>query len=427
MQALRDFGSKTFSSLSVRNYRLYFIGQGISQTGTWMQTVALGWLVLTLSGSGTQLGTVLALQFLPLLFASPWGGMLVDRMDKRRLLVWTQSLSAVLSLLISIFVFTGTVQMWMLYLFAFAAGAIKVVDNPGRQTFISEMVGNEHVKNAVSLNSTMVNLARAIGPTIGGILIASVGIAFCFLVDAFSYAAVIAMLLRIRTGELEGEKVVHTAPSRIIDGFRYVQQMPLIATVLVMMGVIGMFAYEFAVSLPLLAQGTFHGDATTYAALTAAFGAGSAFGGIFSAGRHQTSPKQLITFAFLFGFSILAASLAPTLHIAIVALLFVGFFSINVTSIANTTIQLESRPDMRGRVMSFWNMAIFGSTPLGGPLVGWVGEHIGARWGLALGGTATVVAAGLATRVLSRSGYLRPIPPQVQLLAEEETSEQGKF
>ncbi len=300
MESIRKFGQKTFSSLSVRNYRLYFFGQGISQCGTWMQVVALGWLVLTLSGSGTQLGTVLALQFLPLLFAAPWGGALVDRLDKRKLLIRTQSLAGILSLLVSILVFTGSIQIWMLYIFALCAGAIKVVDNPARQTFISETVGNEHIKNAVSLNSTMVNLARAIGPTIGGILIASVGIAFCFLIDALSYIAVIAMLLRIRTGEFVPPPAPKVPP-RISDGFRYVRSVPIISTTLIMMAVIGTFAYEFSVSLPLLAQQTFHGDATTYAMLTAAFGGGSALGGLFAAGRHSISARQLITFAFLFG------------------------------------------------------------------------------------------------------------------------------
>ena len=427
MLVLREFGNKTFSSLSIRNYRLYFIGQGISQCGTWMQTVALGWLVLQLSGSGTQLGSVLALQFVPLLVAAPWGGLLVDRIDKRRILFWTQSVSGVLSLLVSLLVFTGTVQIWMLYFFALVAGAVKVFDNPARQTFVSEMVGNEHIKNAVSLNSTMANLARAIGPTIGGILIAGVGIAFCFLIDSLSYLAVLVMLFLIKTSDLRRTSVVHAQPPRISDGFRYVRSVPLLSTVLIMMAVIGTFAYEFSVSLPLLAQQTFHGGATAYAALTSAFGAGSALGGLYAAGRATISPRQLVTFGFLFGTMILVASIAPTLPVAILVLIVVGFFSINVTSIANTTIQLESRPDMRGRVMALWNMAIFGSTPIGGPIIGFLGEHFGARWGLVTGGVATILAAGFATRTLSKNGALRTIPPRVELEVEEETAESGKF
>ncbi len=427
MLAFREFSQKTFSSLSIRNYRLYFIGQGISQTGTWMQVVALGWLVLTLSGSGTQLGSVLALQFIPLLFAAPWGGLLVDRLDKRRILFWTQSASGILSLLVSLLVFTGLIQIWMLYVFALCAGIVKVFDNPARQTFVSEMVGNDHIKNAVSLNSTMGNLARAIGPTIGGILIAGVGIAFCFLIDGLSYVAVIVMLYLIRTKDLRRSTPVPKVVPRISDGFRYVRSVPLLSTVLIMMAVIGTFAYEFSVSLPLLAQQTFHGGAAAYAALTSAFGAGSALGGLYAAGRHQMSPRQLVTFGFLFGAMILITAFTPTLQTAIVMLLIVGFFSVNVTSIANTTIQLESRPDMRGRVMALWNMAIFGSTPIGGPLIGFIGEHIGARFGLVTGGVATIMASAFAARTLSKGGMLRTVSPEAELDAEEETLESGKF
>jgi MFS family permease len=220
---------------------------------------------------------------------------------------------------------------------------------------------------------------------------------------------------------------VHKETPRISDGFRYVRSVPLISTTLIMMAVIGTFGYEFSVSLPLLAQQTFRGGATAYAALTSTFGVGSAMGGLFSAGRHQMSSRQLITFAFLFGVTLLVAAITPTLEIAIVVLVLVGFFSINMTAIANTTIQLESRPDMRGRVMALWSMAIFGSTPIGGPLIGFIGEHFGARWGLVTGGVATIMAAAFAARTLSKSGMLRTVSPQIELEAEEETLESGKF
>jgi MFS family permease len=415
----KQFGQNTFSSLSIRNYRLYFIGQGISQCGTWMQTVALGWLVLTLTGSGIDLGFVLALQFIPLLIGSPWGGVVVDRFNKRRILYWTQSLLGLLSLAVAALVFLGAVQLWMLYIFAFLAGSIRVFDQPARQTFISDVVGNEHIKNAVTLNSTMVNLARAIGPTIGGILIASVGIAFCFLIDAISFIAVLFMLKRMHGEALDRVPAVHKVRPRITDGFHYARSMPRISSTLIMMAIIGTFAYEFAVSLPILAQQTFLGDATAYAALTSAFGAGSAVGGLFAASRRAIEPRQLVIFAALFGLSMLGASLSPTLGIAIFGLFVVGFFSINVTSLANTMIQLESRPDMRGRVMALWNMAIFGSTPIGGPIIGYVGEHFGARWGVALGGAATVAAAVFAAHTLSRRGALSPVTPEVEMEVEE--------
>ncbi len=426
MERIRTFGQQTFSSLKIRNYRLYFFGQGISQCGSWIQTVAMGWLVLQLSGSGTQLGFVLALQFIPLLFAAPWGGIIVDRLDKRKILYRTQSAAGVLSLIVSLLVFTGSIQMWMLYVIAFLIGIVKVFDNPARQTFISEMVGNDHVKNAVSLNSTMGNLARAIGPTLAGLLIVSVGIPFCFLIDGLSYIAVLITLVRIDGTRLT-PRVAHKTPPRISDGFRYVRSVPLLSSILIMMAVVGTFAYEFSVSLPLLAQQTFSGNATTYAALTSAFGAGSAIGGLFAANRQQVSPRHLIYFTTLFGLMMLAASLSPTLSVAIIAMFVVGFFSINVTSLANTTIQLESKPEMRGRVMALWNMAIFGSTPIGGPIIGYIGEHLGARWGVALGGAATMLAAGFAARTLLYADKLRTIPASVELEAEEVTAENGKF
>lgn len=419
MLALREFRQKTFSSLSIRNYRLYFIGQGISQCGTWMQTIALGWLVLTLTGSGTQLGLVIALQFLPLLFASPWGGIVVDRFNKRRILYWTQSIRAVLSGAVALLVLTGSIELWMVYVFAFSVGFIAVIDNPARQTFISDIVGNEHIKNAVSLNSTMVNLARAIGPTIGGVLIAGVGIGFCFLVDALSFVAVLFMLTRMRGADVDRTPVIPKERPRFLDGLRYIRSMPLIASILIMMAVIGMFAYEFATSLPILAQQTFMGNATAYAALTASFGVGSAIGGLYAAGRQRISPRHLIFFATFFGLSMLLASLMPTLSLTMLALALVGFFSINMTSLANTTIQLESRSDMRGRVLSFWNMAIFGSTPIGSPIVGWVGEHIGARWSLGIGGLATVLAAAFASQWLVKRRVLPGVSPEIELASEE--------
>lgn len=418
MRAIKGFSQKTFSSLSVRNYRLFFIGQGISQTGTWMQVVALGWLALTVSGSGTQLGLVLALQFVPLLVAAPWGGAIVDRLNKRRILYWTQSLAGILSLLLSILVFTGTTQMWMLYAFALLTGMVKVFDNPARQTFVSEVVGNAHIKNAVSLNSTMGNLARAIGPAVGGVLIAGVGIAFCFLIDALSFIAVIFMLSLMRGEALIAVPPPDDRPSHILDGFRYVKSVPLLSTALIMMAIIGTFAFEFQISLPILAKQTFSGDAATYAALMATYGLGSALGGLYSAGRHAIIPRQLVVFGLLFGASMLVTSSSPTLGGAIFGMLVVGFFSINVSSIANTMVQLESKPQMRGRVMAIWNMAIFGSTPIGGPLIGYIGEHFGARYGLATGGIATIGAALLAAQTLSGGGVFKKVTPETELEVE---------
>jgi len=407
----RAFGRSTFSSLAIRNYRLYFIGQSISLTGTWMQTVALGWLVLVMTGSGSHLGITVALQFVPILFLGPWGGTVVDRLDTRKILYWTQVSGGVIAGLLSIVVFTGLVQLWMIYVCSLLLGLTRVFDNPARQIFASEMVGEEHLKNAISLNSTANNLARAVGPSIGGIIIAVFGIAFCFLFNAFSYIATIYMLYMMDADALRTVQPSPEKRGRLIEGFRYVRSHHLIRTTLIMMAVIGTFAYEFQVSLPILAQQTFHGTAPDYAALMTAFGIGSVIGGLFAAGRRDIGPKQFALFMFIFGLSMLGVGFSPSLHVAIIGMAVVGFFSIQVLSNANTMIQLASAEEMRGRVMALWSVAMIGSTPIGGPIVGFIGEYFGARWGLAIGGVAAILTATYAVSLVKNSGALGQSSP----------------
>ena len=394
-----SYGRNTFASLSVKNYRLYFLGQMVSQSGTWMQTVALGWLALELTGSGTQLGFIVALQFLPLLFFGPWGGIIADRMDKRRLLLYTQIAFGLLAAGLGTIVFFGLEQVWMLYSFSLGLGIVRIFDNPARQSFALEMVSPEYLKNAVSLNSTSNNLARAVGPMVGGVLIAALGLAFCFLVNALSYVAVIVTLYLMEEEKLHRAELSMKRSGQISEGFRYVRGNPLIRDTLILMAVLGLFAYEFQVSLPLLAE-VFGSGAAGYATLMAAFGLGSAIGGVFSAGRHTVAPHHLVLFTFLFGLTLVTTSWAADFPAAVFGIFLVGVFSINLTSVANTMIQLESVPLMRGRVMALWGMALIGTTPFGGPLIGWIGEYWGARWGIALGGVATLLA--LAVYSLTR-------------------------
>lgn len=427
MEIIKKFGNKTFSSLKIRNYCLYFIGQSISMSGTWMQTVAQGWLVLQLTHSGAQLGFVVALQFLSMLIAGPWGGLIADRFNKRRILYYTQSAFGLLALGISILVFSGAIQIWMVYVFAMCLGIVRIFDDPARQTFVSELVGDVHVKNAVSLNATANNLARVVGPSIGGILIAGVGIAFCFLLNSVSYVATIIMLFKMNGKEL------HFAPRRrkksgeLREGFRYVMSSPLIKNTLLMMAFIGTFAYEFQISLPLLAKQTFNGDAASYAALMSALGAGSVVGGLFSAGRHKVAPHHLIIFALLFGVSLIAVSLMPTLTLATMGMAVVGFFSINVLSLGNTMLQLESVPEMRGRVMSLWGVAMIGSTPIGGPIIGLIGEYMGGRWGVGVGGIAAIATAAVAALTLLKNDKVEIIPESVQIRDDEAAVENVKI
>ena len=425
MDRIKQFGQNTFSSLSIRNYRLYFVGQAISLSGTWMQTIAQGWLVLQITNSGTQLGIVVALQFLPLLFFGPWGGLIADRYNKRHILFYTQGAFAVVTLCLSVLVLSGTVQLWELYIFSLLFGVGRVFDNPARQTFVTEMVGPEHLKNAVSLNATVNNMARAVGPSISGILIAGVGIGYCFLINALSFLVAMFVLYLMRVSELHTPKPIPKGPGELQEGFRYVLATPLIRNTLIMMALVGTFVFEFQVSLPIFAQQTFHGDVANYALLMSAMGLGSVMGGLFAAGRSKIAPQQLLFFLFFSAMSLVAAASMPTLPLAAAAMCVVGFFTINATSLANTMIQLESVPSMRGRVMALWSMAMMGSTPIGGPIVGFVGEYAGGRWGVALGGLAALAAAVFGFLTLRQKPEAN-IPESVQAAAEVATGEHAK-
>lgn len=422
MRRLKLFGKKTFSSLSIRNYRLYFIGQAISLSGTWMQTIAQGWLVLELTHSGTQLGLVVACQFLPLLFLGPWGGLVADRVHKQTILYYANAVSAGLSFGLSILVFSHAVQLWELYVFAGALGFVRVFDNPARQTFVSEMVGGNHLKNAVSLNATANNLARAVGPSISGLLIAGVGIAFCFFVNALSFIVSMYLQYLMRPEELHQREPISRPTHALREGFAYVRQTPLIFNTLIMMTVVGTFVFEFQVSLPLVAQETFHGNAASYALLMSTMGVGSVVGGLFAAGRSMISPKHLVVFLGLCGVSLCIAASMPTLILTALAMFVVGFFTINVTSLANTMLQLKSRPEMRGRVMALWGMAMMGSTPIGGPLVGMAGEYGGGRCTLLVGGIAALFAAFYGVYILRGKDRETVIPKEVHTAVQQSTT-----
>ena len=407
-QALRQIGEATFSSLRIRNYRLYFGGQIISNCGTWMQSIAQAWLVLKLTNSGTALGLVVALQSLPVLVLGPWGGVLADRFSKRRLLVITQLTFAVLALVLGTLVATGVVRLWMVAALAFCFGLVNVIDNPTRQSFVVEMVGESELKNAVTLFSSLVNLSRIIGPTIAGVLIATIGLAPCFFVNGLSYVAVVIMLLVMRASELHPAIRLARASGQVIAGLRYVWSTPVLRDVLVIMAIIGTLTYEFQVSLPMIAEFTFNGTASSYAALSASLGVGAVVGGLITASRKATSFHAVVLAALLFGATVLAASLMPTLGLTAAALMVVGFCSITFSAMGNTVLQLTSTPQMRGRVMSLWAIAFLGSTTIGGPIIGFIGQHIGPRWALATGGLAALVAGAFGVLALRRRPVQAP-------------------
>ncbi|MBI4094031.1 MFS transporter [Candidatus Kaiserbacteria bacterium] len=425
MSTIRALGEQTFASLYLRNYRLYFIGQGLSDIGTWMQVVGIGWLVLELTGSGVALGTLLAFRFAPMLALGLLAGGIVDTFDKRTLLFATQSIALVLSALLGALVLTGVIEMWMVFLIALLLGIADSVDRPTRQTFIHEIVGPENLRNAVSLGSARANLARAIGPLFAGALIAGVGIAACFFGNAISYLAAIICLARIRPEEIHREEREERKAEGVFAGLRYAANTPLILTVLLAMALIGTFTYEFQTTLPLFARVTFLGDAADYAALLSAMGVGSVAGGLFSASRKEVGTHELVVFAFLFGVSIVAVALMPSLGYAIIGMVFAGFFSVTMSSIGNTIIQLESASHMRGRVMALWSMANFGSTLVGAPIVGAVGDHISPRVALLLGGVAAIIAAAFAAHRLLKTNEFFSIPSFIFIRREEQTAEEG--
>lgn len=357
-----------------------------------MQSVGLSWLVLKLTGSGVDLGAVLAAQFLPVLLLGPAGGLLADRVNKRKLILVTQSLLAIASLLLGVLTQSGSIKMWMVYAISISLGAINSADNPARQSFVIEMVGKEDVSNAVSLNAVVMNSARIIGPAIAGLVIYAIGIGPLFLANAGSFIAVITALLVMRTSELRPARRVARSRGQLRDGFKYVWSTRKLRVSLLMMVLVGTLAYEFQVSLPLLAHTTFHQGAGTYAAFTAFMGAGAVLGGLLAATFPFPNIRRLAYASLAFGALIIVVAVMPSPALAMVAMVPMGAASIIFISIANSSLQLNADPAMRGRVMALYTVAFLGSTPLGAPIVGFVGQNIGPRYGVAIGGVAAIVA-----------------------------------
>lgn len=415
-EGLKKYGKRSFSSLYVRNYRLYFIGQGISLSGTWLQTVAQSWLVLELTHSGTLLGLVVAAQFLPVLIFGPYGGLIADRFNKRKLLYGTQSVAMVLAFTLALLVATHTVQVWMVFVLAACLGCVNMIDSPTRQTFVVEMVGKKRLTNAISLNSIEVNVARIIGPVIAAGLIASVGLGWCFLINGLSYLAVLLCLKLMDRSELQAHEPVPQAKGQLRAGFSYIWHTPVLRNVLLMMALVGALTYEFQVVLPLFATQTFGGNAGTYAHMMAAMGIGSLFGGLVTASRGNPSPRRLLGTTLALGVSMMIVAIAPSLDAAIGLLVVVGFFTISFTALTNTTLQLNSSSSMRGRVMALWVMAFLGTTPIGGPIIGYISEHGSPRIGLAVGGIAAIAGGIFGILALKSFWHMQK---EVQEIPEE--------
>ena len=374
------------------NFRRYASGQALSLIGTWVETVAQALLVLRLTHSGTVLGLTTAARYAPILLLSPYAGLLVDRYAKRHVLLVTQFGLGLVSAALGVSVLSGGVRLWQVVVLALAFGTLSAVDNPARQAFVQEVVGHDLVRNAVTLNTTLVNVARVIGATVAAVLAATVGLGWCFVVNAVSFGFVIASLLSLDTRRLHPVPSVPRRRGQLRAGLRYAARVPEIARPLLMMAVIGTFTFEFEVSLPLLAEKTFHGGDTSYSWLIGALGAGAVAGGLYAARSARTGVARLTWAALGYAIAVGLVAVAPTFPAAVAACGLAGVATVIFLTTGNSTIQLASEPGYRGRITALWSMALVGSTPIGSPIIGALSDVAGPRYALALGAAACLVA-----------------------------------
>jgi MFS family permease len=399
----------------VPNYRRYFTGQLISLSGTWMQTVAAIWLILSLTDSGIAVGLTTALQFLPMLLIGAWGGLLADRIPKRRLLITTQALMAIPAIGLFAVTATGIAAPWMVYLAVFAMGSVNAVDNPTRQSFVIEMVGPDRVVNAVSLNSVIVQAARIVGPAFAGLLIAGFGVVPCFALNALTFIAMIVALWGMDPRGLHTEPVAAREPGAIRAGLRYVARTPELMVPLALMALVGTLGFNFQVVLPMLAKFSFDGGAGAYAVLVSAMGVGSIAGALVTGHHGRTGPRLIAGGALAFGISALLSAAMPSLALEIPMLALLGAAAVTFAATINSTLQLAVAPEMRGRVMALYSVVFLGSTPIGGPLTGWLSEAYDPRAALLLAGITGLSAAWAAhvcfARMRARSDQAKKQAP----------------
>jgi MFS family permease len=389
---------RSFASLQIPNFRRYFSGQLVSLSGNWMQMIAEMWVVLSLTHSGLAVGTTTALQFLPMLVFGAYGGLIADRMPKRQLLLLTQALHMIAPLAMLTLAVEGVLVPWMVFALVFLRGSVNSVDNPTRQAFVMEMVGSDRVVNAVSLNSVLVQSARVVGPAFAGVLIATVGVEPCFAINAASFAFMIWVLAAMDTELLRPAKAATREPGAVRAGLSYVRRSPELWIPLGLMAIVGTLGYNFQSVLPLLADFTFHGGPSTYAALLAAMAVGGIVGALINGARESVTPMLLVGAALVFGLLSLVAAGAPTLALEIAALAPLGAATVTLSASVNSSLQLASEPSMRGRVMALYSIVFLGSTPIGGPLSGWLSQAVDPRAALVMAGLAAI-AGGLLARV----------------------------
>jgi MFS family permease len=417
--------SATFRSLGTYNYRLWAGGAFVSNVGTWMQRTAQDWIVLVdlTRHNATAVGIVMALQFGPALLLLPLTGFVADHYDRRKVLLFTQSSMGLLALALGLLTVTGIVQLWHVYVFAFLLGSVTAFDAPARQTFVSELVSDALLSNAVALNSTSFNAARMIGPAVAGLLIAGVGTGWVFLINAASFVAVIAALLRLRVDELHRGKRAVRAPGSFAEGFRYVRKRPELVTVFLMLFLVATFGINFPVFVSTMAVTTFHAGAGEFGFLTSMLAIGSVTGALFAARRERPRAPFLLGAAAVFGVCLGISAAMPTYALFGLVLIGVGLSAQTFNTTANSTVQLWTEPEMRGRVMAIYIAISLGCTPLGAPLIGWVADRFGPRWSLAAGASSGILAALVGVRYLVRYRGLRIVRESGRLRVRLERGE----
>jgi MFS family permease len=399
-QRLRGLSDDTFSSLKVRNFKLFFGGQLISQTGTWLTMIAQTLLVLQLTDSGIALGVLTACQFLPVLLLGAWAGTVADRADKRRLLITVQTLAMLQSVALGVTVFSGHATVGAIYVLATCQGVLTAFDNPTRRAFVVEMVPPNEVTNAVSLNSAVMTGSRVVGPAVAGVLVITVGFGWTFIIDAISYLAVLAGLFMMRPGELYTPPRTPRSKGQVREGLRYIRRERQLFVPLVMMAIVGTLAFNFSVTIPLLVTRTLDGSDGTFTVLFSVLSLGSLVGALWTARRDEVTSRQLVGASAGFGLSMAALAMAPNLFFAFAAGILVGLASIVFMTSSTAIVQVLAAPQYRGRVLAIQSMVFLGSTPIGGPIVGWVADLAGPRVAVLIGAAGCVVAAAYGARAL---------------------------
>jgi MFS family permease len=401
------FFSATVSSLRSRNFRLFFFGQTISNTGTWLTTVGLTLLVLDRTGSGVSVGVLSACQFGPILLLSAWGGVVVDRTNKRNLLMFTQVLEMLQSFALGVLAFMHGTPLWAFYIVAAAGGCMLAFDTPARRTFVNEMVPLEDVPNAVTVNAAMINIARIVGPAIAGVLVVTVGYGWCFTIDAISYVAVVVSLGMMRTRELRSVPVTPRGRGQVRAGVRYIMSVPDLWITYAMLIIIGTLSYNFSVVFPLFVDKGLHESKATYTLVYSSFSIGALLAAVAVARRRNVTVRTVALSSAALGAALLVLSAVPNIWFAFGVAAFVGAANVSYFTSTTAIAQLRTEPQMMGRVIAIQGLLIGGTTPIGGPILGAIADTFGGRWPVAIGGVGAIGGAVFGLVALQRASNNR--------------------